>query len=119
MTISTVLGADIYNNFKDLNNPSSSVLPHVRSDIQDYLKEGENNIAKLKMDYFFSPFNDIYVRLDAGLLEEMFGGFGGEILYRPFESNFAVSFNLHKVKQRDYDQTVSYTHLTLPTILLV
>ena len=34
---------------------SYSTIPHVRSDIQDYLSEGENNIARFKIDYIWSP----------------------------------------------------------------
>ena len=32
------------------NNPSSSEIPHVRSDIQDYLKEGKNNIQRMQLN---------------------------------------------------------------------
>ena len=34
-------GINIYDTFNELNNPSGSTIPHVRSDIQDYLKEGK------------------------------------------------------------------------------
>jgi hypothetical protein len=38
----------------------------------------------------------------------MFGGIGGEILYRPFYSNWALGAELWKVKQRDYDQMFDF-----------
>ena len=44
LSLYTTLGINIYDNFDELNNPSASDLAHVRSDIQDYLKEGKNNI---------------------------------------------------------------------------
>ena len=47
---------------------------------------------------------DIYARIDVGYLEEMFGGVGGEIYYRPFKSNFSSSFQIHRVKQREFKQ---------------
>jgi len=62
----------------------------------------------MKLDYIFSPYRDIYARLDAGLLEEMFGGVGGEILYRPFNKTWAVGLALHRVKQRDYKQKFGF-----------
>ncbi len=108
LTLSSVLGFDIYNNFDELRNKSNSVLPHVRSDIQEYLKEGSSNIARMKLDYIWSPKNDWFARLDLGLIEEMFGGFGGEILYRPFESPFAFGFAGHYVKQREYRQRFGF-----------
>ena len=108
LTLYNSFGIDIYNNFNELDNPSYSEVPHVRSDIQDYLKEGENNIQRMQLEYMTSPYKDVFIRLDAGLLEEMFGGFGGEILYRPFNKKFAVGLSGHRVKQRGYKQRFSF-----------
>ena len=108
LSLHTVLGFDIYNNFHEFANPSYSTIPHVRSDIQDYLAEGENNIARMKVDYLWSPGKDWFARLDVGLLEEMFGGYGGEIYYRPFNSNFSTGFSWHHVKQRAYRQRFKF-----------
>ena len=38
----------------------------------------------------------------------MFGGIGGEILYRPFTKNYAVGAELWHAQQRDYDQMFSF-----------
>ena len=108
LTLHTVLGLDIYNTFDEFKNPSYSSIPKVRSDIQEYLSEGKNNIAKLKLDYIWSPMRDIYARIDVGYLEEMFGGVGGEIYYRPFKSNFSSSFQIHRVKQREFKQRLGF-----------
>ena len=108
LTLYNSFGIDIYNNFSELNNPSYSTVPHVRSDIQEYLKEGENNIQRMQLEYMFSPLKDIYVRFDAGLLEEMFGGLGGEVLYRPYDKKYSIGFTAHKVKQRGYKQRFSF-----------
>ena len=101
-------GINLYDTFDDFNNPSQSNIPRVRSDIQDYLSEGKNNIQRMQFEYFSSPYKDIFARLDIGLLEEMFGGVGGEILYRPFNKKYSLGFSLHKVKQRAYDQLFSF-----------
>ena len=108
LTLYNSFGVDIYNNFNELDNPSYSTTPHVRSDIQDYLKEGENNIQRMQLEYMYSPFKDTFVRLDLGLLEEMFGGYGGEILYRPFNRKSAFGLSIHRVKQRGYKQRFSF-----------
>ena len=34
----------------------------------------------------------------------MYSGYGGEFLYRPYEKNFGVGFELWKVFKRDFDQ---------------
>jgi len=108
LTLHTTLGFNIYNNFNQFKNPSYSEIPHVRSDIQEYLSEGENNIAKFKLDYIWSPVRDTFIRFDVGYLEEMFGGIGGEIYYRPFKSNLSTSIQFHKVKQRGYKQRFNF-----------
>ena len=108
LTLDTVLGLDLYNNFDDFSNPSDSKLPHVRSDIQDYLLQGQNNIARLKLNYFWSPYRDLFARIDFGLLEEMFGGYGGELYYRPFNSSLSMGFSFHNVKQRGFKQRFKF-----------
>ncbi len=104
----TSFGINIYDTFDDFNNPSQSSIPRVRSDIQDYLSEGKNNIQRMQLEYFGSPYKDIFTRFDLGLLEEMFGGVGGEILYRPFKKKYSIGMSVHKVKQRAYDQLFSF-----------
>ena len=104
----TSFGIDLYNNFDELNNPSASSIPHVRSDIQEYLKEGKNNLQRMKFEYVYSPFNNWFLRADLGMIEEMFGGVGGEILYRPFDKNWAVGFSAHRVRQREYKQRFGF-----------
>ncbi len=123
-TIYSSVGLNIYDTFKNFNNPSASTIPHVRSDIQDYLREGKNNIQRFQLEYMYSPLKDIFIRADIGLLEEMFGGIGGEIFYRPFEKRYSFGLTLHKVKQRGYQQRFKFKdyenitgHLSLYTDL--
>ena len=107
LTLYTSLGLNLYDTF-NFSNPSYSEIPHVRSDIQEYLDQGKNNIARMQLEYMFSPKKDLFVRTDFGLLEEMFGGVGGQILYRPIEKRYAFGMSLHRVRQRDYDQRFAF-----------
>ena len=108
LSLNTVFGIDIYNNFAEFENPSVSPLPHVRSDIQEYLLEGKNNIARMRLSYMWSPYKDLFAKVDVGLIEEMFGGVGGEVYYRPFESKLSVGLTMHKVKQRGFKQQFKF-----------
>lgn len=108
LTLYSSFGINLYDTFNNFNNPSQSTIPRVRSDIQDYLSEGKNNIQRMQLEYFGAPYKDIFTKLDIGILEEMFGGVGGEILYRPFKKNYSVGLSLHKVKQRAYNQLFSF-----------
>ena len=90
--------------FDDLKLTSDSVLPHVRTDIVKYLKESNDyNIKRLQIDYFMQLDKDIYAKLTGGILESMFAGIGGEILFRPFHRNFAIGAEAWRVKQREYN----------------
>ena len=88
--------------------PVQSTIPHVRSDIQDYLAEGKNNIQRLQFEYFSSPYKDVFARFDLGILEEMFGGLVVKFFIDLFKKKYAVGLSAHKVKQRDFDQLFSF-----------
>ena len=100
-------GINLYDTFNDFRNPSQSTIPKVRSDIQEYLKEGKNNIQRIQLQYFSSPINNLFLRLDLGILEEMFAGVGAEVLYRPFSRSSYFGASLHRVRQRGYEQRFS------------
>ena len=108
LSLYSSIGVNIYDTFTNLRNSSQSSIPHVRSDIQDYLENGKNNIKRMQLEYLYSPINDLFVRADLGIFEEMFGGYGGEILYRPFDRKFSIGFSLHKVFQRDFNQLFTF-----------
>jgi len=104
LSLYTSFGINIYDTFNDLNNPSQSSIPKVRSDIQKYLDQGKNNLQRMQLEYFGSPYKDVFFRMDLGILEEMFAGFGGEVLYRPFNRKAAIGLSIHRVRQRDFNQ---------------
>lgn len=108
LSLTGSLAFNIYNNFAELKYPSNSLLPHVRSDIKDYLKQGKNSVNRLQLDYLTNLGSNWYGRLSGGILEEMFGGVGGEILYKPFTSRWAVGADINQVRQRDFDQRFTF-----------
>ena len=94
----------VYDTFDDIDRVSDSTLPHVRSDIARYLKEGKYGFDSLQTSYYFKLGRNVYGRGTVGYLEEMFAGAGGEILYRPFQQRWAIGLNLWAVQQRDYNR---------------
>lgn len=114
-SMENVFAVNLHNNYDKLDEPSDSVLPHVRSDVKEYAKEGENGIVRMQMDYLWKPSHDIYARLSSGLFETMFGGVGGEVLYKPVHSRLAIGADLNYVKQRDYDQLFTFRDYTVAT----
>ena len=99
----------LVNNYEELKLLSDSVLPHVRTDQVLYAKNSSDyNIQRFQFNYFKRLGKDIYGKISAGIFEAMFGGIGGEILYRPFSKTYAIGAELWDVKQRGYDQLFSF-----------
>ena len=108
--ISGGIAYNVWNNYADLKLESSSILPHVRTDVNRYLRASINSpyINNLQANYFFNPAGDLYGKFSAGLLERMFGGYGFELLYKPFDSLWGVGIEAWRVKQRDYEMQFSF-----------
>ena len=114
--ILSVASVGLFNNFDDLKLASDSILPHVRTDIVKYLKNSDKyHITRLQTNYFMNPYKSLYAKVSAGIFEPMFSGYGGEILFKPFNKNFGVGAEIWKVRQRSYRQlfgSLDYTTLT-------
>jgi hypothetical protein len=88
----------------DVNNPSNSLLPHVRSDVAEYKRQGNAlKLERLLLNQYFWPMERVYARASAGYYEEMFGGAGGQVLYLPRSGKWAVDVAADWVKQRDFE----------------
>lgn len=83
---------------------SDSVLPHVRTDFIRYFVEGKNGIGDLEADWRFRLSPTVFGIAKAGVLESMFTGAGGEILWRPEGQRWALSFDGYEVWRRNYDR---------------
>jgi len=75
-------------------------LPHVRSDVADYKKNGNLKLTQLLLNKFYQPRLRVYARASAGLYEEMFGGAGGQVLYFPEQAPWAVDVSVDALRQR-------------------
>jgi hypothetical protein len=104
LIFSGVLRKKLVGNLDNSNRPSTSVLPHVRSDFNIYEREGDPALTELTGAYYFKPGKDLYGRVTAGYLEPMYAGISTEVLWKPSKGNFALGAELNHVKQRDYDQ---------------
>ena len=115
LSINGGVGFNIVNNFDDLERESNSELPHVRSDVKEYLQEGKNNLVRLEANYIWPIAPQWYGRVSAGIFEEMYGGVAAEVLYRPFGQRWAAGVNINRVRQRDYDQRFAFRDYEVTT----
>ena len=101
---------NVQNNFGESRRVNSnSQLPNVRTAVVKYLTEGATGFDSLVVEGRDTYGSDLHYRAFGGILEEMYSGVGGEVLYWPSKSRFAVGASLAYVKQRDFDK--SFKHL--------
>lgn len=108
----------IKDNFDDFRYEPVDVYPaQVRSDVKKYLSNFENRviIGRAQFDYFITPKKNNHLMFTAGILEEMFAGYGMEYLYYDNSKNYALGFEVFDVTKRDYDLrfgTLDYSAVT-------
>ena len=105
-------------NFDDLIYPPVNTYPaQVRSDVKEYLQNFDKGviIGRAQFDYHLSPKKNNHIMLSAGILEDMFSGYGFEYLYFKEKSNFAIGVEVFDVVKRDYEMqfgTLDYENIT-------
>jgi len=99
---------NFYQNFDESTRPSNSVLPHVRTDIVEYL-EDEDRLEALYLEKRGSVNSTLSFRYFGGVLEEMYSGIGGEVLHHNYRSRLGFGASLAWVQQRDYDSDFAGT----------
>ena len=107
----STIGVGIFQNLDQLRLKSFSRLPKVRSDVREYLKE-RYALKQFSYTHMFDPtYSEDYLffgGLKIGLLEEMYGGIGGEVLFRDIKKPWYLTANYYWVKQREFNQRLSF-----------
>ena len=104
-SIRAKLSQGLVNNLDELKLPSDSILPHVRTDIVDYMKESRGfSIKRLQFNYFKQIAEPLFIKFSGGILESMFNGAGFEMLYKPYDKNYGIGIEAWQVYQREYKQ---------------
>jgi hypothetical protein len=104
LQLNTEIHQNITNNFDEKRNYPDSLLPRVRTDIVSYLQESDTYISRMQLDYFFNPYREVFGKISAGILENMYAGAGVEFLYKPFEQNFSIGLEAYRAKKRAFDR---------------
>lgn len=106
---------NITNNFQKFIRSSNSTLPHVRSDAVEYLREGESGLEQLYLGKRGTISRNVHYRVYAGILESMYSGVGGELLFMPYQSRLAFGLSGNWVKQREFDRSFKHRDYSAPT----
>lgn len=97
------------------NRDAGSALPHVRTDLLKYIQQGKYGIANLEMTYLTRIAPNVFVSAHGGLLEDMFAGFGGQVLWRPDHSRITFGADLYQVWQREYHRLFAFQKYNVMT----
>lgn len=113
--LSGTLSYNAYNNYDKFRYDAPSRLPRVRTNIRRYMTEEDLTLPNLQLTGTRQLARDTYGMVYAGLLESMYAGAGGEVLYRPLNERWAVGVEANWVKQRDFDQRFSFRDYSVAT----
>jgi len=102
-----VLAVNLANNYDKFKYDAPSNLPRVRTNIRQYLTSSDVTMPNLQLTGTRKLGEDLYGLAYAGMLESMYGGAGGEVLYRPFGDSWALGADVNWVKARGFDQDLS------------
>ncbi len=112
---STLASYNLLNNYDQFKYDAPTGLPRVRTDQRSYLTTADLNIPNLQLNAAGRLAPDVYGMVYGGLLESMFGGVGGELLYRPFGERWALSANINWVRQREFSQHFDFRDYRIVT----
>ncbi|ART81798.1 hypothetical protein CBP31_03485 [Oceanisphaera profunda] len=106
---------DNYDKLDEEYRGQVQVLPPVRTDIRKYVKDTPVRLENLQLTWLDRVAPNWYAQGYGGYLELMFAGVGGEVLYRPSDTNWALGANANWVKQRDYDSQTGLLDYSVKT----
>ena len=98
--------------------PSNSLLPHVRTDINEYLEKDDRlKLNSLLLSRYFQPSQRTYGRVSAGYYESMYAGLGGQLLYLPEVGDWATDMSVDWLRQREPGKSVGFRDYSVTTVL--
>lgn len=98
------LNLRLVDNYDRFRYTAPSALPRVRTHIREYVTSRAVTMPNLQFTQVARLAEGLYGMAYAGWLEPMFAGVGGELLYRPLNSRWAVGLDLNVVRKRDFEQ---------------
>ncbi|MEZ9425174.1 YjbH domain-containing protein [Vibrio lentus] len=92
---------DNYDKFNyEIPSDGTDQTARVRTLFRSYVDDPVR-LDRLQLTWFEDYGSGVYTQAYGGYLESMFAGVGGEILYRPFNQNWAIGADMTAISQRD------------------
>ncbi|MHC9235491.1 YjbH domain-containing protein [Pseudooceanicola sp. 502str34] len=90
----------------EMSSPNTGTVngvPVVRSDSSRYQTGPDPRLETLYASQYLQFTPDVYGRLTAGYLEQMYAGVSAEVLWKPEDSRLGIGVEANYAKKRDYD----------------
>ena len=110
-SVAGTLKVNLFENFDKFNftqDQANSTLPRVRTNVREYVSDRNVTLENLYLHWNDRIAPNLYAQVYGGYLEAMYGGVGGELLYRPVDSNIAFGFDINYVQQRSYENDFEF-----------
>ncbi|WP_266157800.1 YjbH domain-containing protein [Dyella silvatica] len=98
------LSVNLLNNYNKFTYTAPSLLPRVRTNVREYLTSSDVVMPNFQLTGTHQLGPSLYSMAYAGMLETMYAGVGGEVLYRPFGERWALGMDVNWVRQRGFRQ---------------
>ena len=99
-----LVSVNLLNNYDKFTYTAPSLLPRVRTNIREYLTSSDITMPNFQLTGTRRLGNDLFGMAYGGMLESMYAGVGGEVLYRPFGDRWAIGTDVNWVRQRGFRQ---------------
>ena len=109
--ISASLEKSVVSSFDRIWRGAKGSLPHVRTNMKEYLNVLDERIEYLTMSSYFKLQDEVYGRITAGYLEPMYAGISSEILFSPINKNYAFGAEINTVKAREFKQLFGFREI--------
>ena len=105
----------LLDNYAGFKYDAPSNLPRVRTYAREYVTTSRLTLPNLQMTHVEDLGGGHYASVYGGMLEDMYGGVGGEWLYRPWKSRVAFGVDVNHVRQRAFAQNLSFRDYAVNT----
>ena len=110
-SVQTTAKLNVLTNFDQFNfkvDAMDTGVPRVRTYVREYVTRSDLTMENLFAQWKDKLADDWYAAAYAGYLETMYGGVGGELLYKPLDSNLAIGLDINYVRQRSYEEEFAF-----------
>lgn len=98
----------VLDNYDKFKYTAPSDLPRVRTFAREFATTSRTTITNLQLTHAEQITDNNFAMVYGGLLESMYGGVGGEYMYRRRASAWAFGVDANRVRQRGFDQKFSF-----------